>query len=150
MRERLSEKTSRKTKVIGSQPYSEKDYKMTNREFMEMVIAGQITDEMKEYAQHALDVDAVQKEKAAARRAEKAAEKHLADIPRLQAIAEHFSEVPMTATDLAKVMGYVTKDGKPGVQKASADARACVREGLAVQTEVKVAGKGVQKAYIRA
>ena len=56
----------------------------------------------------------------------------------------------MTATDLAKVMGYVTKDGKPGVQKASADARACVREGLAVQTEVKVAGKGVQKAYIRA
>ena len=117
---------------------------------MEMVIAGQMTDEMKEYAQHALDVDAAQKEKAAARRAEKVVEKHLADIPRLQAIAEHFSEVPMTATDLAKVMGYVTKDGKPGVQKASADARACVREGLAVQTEVKVAGKGVQKAYVRA
>lgn len=123
---------------------------MTNREFMEMVIAGQITDEMKEHAQHALDVAAAQREKAAVRRAEKVAEKHLADIPRLQAIAEHFSEVPMTATDLAKVMGYVTKDGKPGVQKASADARACVREGLAVQTEVKVAGKGVQKAYVRA
>ena len=141
---------SKLNQVTGSQPYSEKDYKMTKREFMEMVIAGQITDEMKEYAQHALDVDAVQKEKAAARRAEKAAEKHLADIPRLQAIAEHFSEVPMTATDLANIMGYVTKDGKPGVQKASADARACVREGLAVQTEVKVAGKGVQKAYVRA
>ena len=141
---------SKLNQVTGSQPYSEKDYKMTKREFMEMVIAGQINDEMKEYAQHALDVDAVQKEKAAARRAEKAAEKHLADIPRLQAIAEHFSEVPMTATDLANIMGYVTKDGKPGVQKASADARACVREGLAVQTEVKVAGKGVQKAYVRA
>ena len=123
---------------------------MTKREFMEMVIAGQMTDEMVEYAKHVLEMDAAQREKAAVKRAEKAAEKHANDLPRLQAIAEHFSDVPMTATDLATLMGYKTEAGKLGVQKASADARACVREGLAVQVEVKVKGKGVQKAYVKA
>ena len=123
---------------------------MTKREFMEAIVAGQMNDEVIAYAAHVLEQDEAAKVKAKEQRAVKLAEKHAADLPRLQEIAAHFSEVPMTATDLAGILGYVTKDGKPGVQKASADARACVREGLAAQVEVKVTGKGMQKAYIRA
>ena len=121
---------------------------MTKREFMEMVIAGQMTDEMVEYAEAWLEKDAVAKEKAAVKRAEKAAEKKAADLPRLQEIATHLGTEPKTATDIAGELGYVTKDGKPGVQKASADLRALVKAGLAVQTEVKIAGKGTQKGYV--
>jgi predicted HTH transcriptional regulator len=110
---------------------------MTYRDFYNAVINGTTNDEVIAFAQSALDKMDATNEKRRNTPSKKALENQpLVD----QIVSEVLTAEPKTASDIAGVLGI-------SVQKASALLRTIVADGKATVTEVKVAKKGVQKAY---
>ena len=117
---------------------------MTNREFFSAIIAegAVVTDELKAHAEAALaKLDATN-----AARKGKITPKEQAKRDENEALMKSIvetclSDEPQTATTIAEMNEGMS------VQKASSLLRMAVAAGLAVQTEIKVTGKGLQKAY---
>lgn len=117
---------------------------MTNREFFSAIIAENavVTDELKAHAEAALaKLDATN-----AARKGKISPKEQAKRDENEALMKSIVETclndePQTATTIAEMNEGMS------VQKASSLLRMAVAAGLAVQTEIKVTGKGTQKAY---
>jgi len=112
---------------------------MTEREMLTAVVNGTINEEVIAKAQAMIEA----KDAANAKRREKESKKAQENAPlKERIVAEILGTEPKTATVVAKEFG----EGM-SVQKASALLRQIVEAGKAVQSEVKVTGKGVQKAY---
>ncbi len=113
---------------------------MTKREFLEMVIAEVKNDELKAFAESEI-------EKMNARNAKRAStpsKKALENEPIKANIGEFLDgKEPTTASEIAK--GLELK-----VQKVSALCRQMVADEILTVTDVKVKGKGTQKAYAKA
>lgn len=110
---------------------------MTKREFMEMVIATVDNAELREFAESEI-------EKMNARNAKRAntpSKKAIANEPIKANIAEFLAErEPTVASEIASGLELT-------VQKVSALCRQMVADGVLTVSEVKVKGKGTQKAY---
>lgn len=104
---------------------------------MEAIVNGTMNEEIQTMAVTELEkMDA-----ANAKRRERVSKKAQENAPLVdQIVNEILGTEPLTATDIAAAMGI-------SVQKASALARAAVKDGRAVSTDVKVTGKGMQKGY---
>ena len=111
---------------------------MTKREMMEMVIAGNITDEVIEMAK----AEIVKMDTKNEKRRETASKKAQENAPIKDAIAEFLKgqDEPITASAIGAEVEI-------SVQKASALCRQMVEDGKIKSTEVKVKGKGKQKGY---
>lgn len=119
---------------------------MTKREFLNAVIAGNITDEIRAFAEHEIEsLDARN-----AKRAATPSKTQLVNEPlkaeilaKLKATGEY-----RTASEVAAWFG-LDAENKPvmSVQKASSLLRQLVADGSLEDSEVKVPKKGKQKAY---
>ena len=117
---------------------------MTKIELMKALTEGAVvTAEMAEKAQEILAADAKAKEARKGKVSAKDQAKRDENAALATKVAtEILGTEPMTATDVATALGEDVK-----VQKASYICRLAVTMGLATQTEVKIPGKGTQKAY---
>lgn len=122
---------------------------MTNRKFFEKVAAGEMNDEMKEFATVKLAKMAEDAEKRKGHKSKKDQEKAAANENLARHIADNvLTAEAKTATDVAEVLNADrAEDDRFTVQKVSCLCRMAVDMGLAVQTEVKIPKKGAQKAY---
>lgn len=110
---------------------------MTNREFFEAIVSNtSLSAEMHEHAEKEIARIDAANEKAAARRAEKAAE----DQPLLDALAAALTSEFQTASDLKGVI-------ECSVQRTSSLCRKLVKAGIATDGDVKIPKKGMQKGY---
>lgn len=110
---------------------------MTNREFFTAIKEANINDELTAYADAALSKMDAANEK----RRNTPSKKAIENQPLIETIVtEILTSEPKTASDVAGELGV-------SVQKASALLRAIVADGKATVSDVKVAKKGVQKAY---
>ena len=113
---------------------------MTIREYHTAIAAGTMNDELMAKAREEIEKMDTALEKRKNTDSKKAKENQpLVD----RIVDEILGTEPMTATEVAAVMELT-------VQKTSALCRAAVAQNKAVQTEVKVAGKGMQKGYTKA
>lgn len=113
---------------------------MTNREFYTNIANGNITDAEKEFALAAIAKMDETNEKRKNKISPKEAEKQAADAVVREQIAGVLTADPQTAADLAAAVGIST-------QKASAQLRKLVADGVAVSTDIKVPKKGTCKGY---
>ena len=113
---------------------------MTNREFYVTIASNtDMNEELRAHAAAALDKMVAANEK----RKNTASKKAQENAPLVERIInEILTNEPMTATDVAAVL-------ECSVQKATHLCKAAVAQGHAVQTEVKIPKKGVNKAYTR-
>ncbi len=109
---------------------------MTKREMMEKVIAGEISAEVIEMAK----AEIVKMDEKNAKRREGISKKAKENAPIKEAILKAVGEDKKLAKEISEVVGIST-------QKASALCRQMVGEGVLKVEDVKVKGKGVQKAY---
>lgn len=110
---------------------------MTYREFLTNIKEANINDEMTAYAEAALNKMDAANEKRRNTPSKKAVENQ----PMIDKIVDEIlTNEPKTASDVAAEL-------EVSVQKASALLRAIVADGKANVSDVKVAKKGVQKAY---
>ena len=110
---------------------------MTNRDFFKTIVTDEsLSAELREHAEKEIARIDAANEKAAAKRAEKAAE----DQPLLDALTAALTTEFQTASDLKSVI-------ECSVQKTSSLLRKLVKAGVAVDGEVKIPKKGMQKAY---
>lgn len=110
---------------------------MTYREFLTNIKEANINDEMTAYAEAALNKMDAANEKRRNTPSKKAVENQ----PLIDKIVDEIlTNEPKTASDVAVEL-------EVSVQKASALLRAIVADGKATVSDVKVAKKGVQKAY---
>ena len=109
---------------------------MTKREMMEMVIAGNINDEVIAMAKSEIEKMDARNAKRAGEKSKKAKENE----PIKAKIAEAIGEGQKLAKEIAEMVEIST-------QKASALCRQMVADGVLVAEDVKVKGKGTQKAY---
>lgn len=110
---------------------------MTNREFLTAIANGEINADVTAHAVASLEkMDA-----ANLARKNKPSKKALENAPIIEQIVnEALGSEPMTAAQVAEVVGI-------SVQKASALLRAIVADGRAVATDIKVPNKGTCKGY---
>lgn len=109
----------------------------TKRDFLNKVIANEITEKEIEYAKAAIaKLEAVNEKR---RNTPTKAQKANAEL--VAGLVAVLTDVPKTAPAIAAELGTMTH------QKATAVAKLAVEQGLAVVTDVKVAGKGTQKGY---
>lgn len=113
---------------------------MTNREFYTNIANGNVTDAEKEFALAAIAKMDETNEKRKNKVSPKEAEKQAADAVVREQIAGVLTADPQTAADLAAAVGIST-------QKASAQLRKLVADGVAVSTDIKVPKKGTCKGY---
>lgn len=106
---------------------------MTKREFLEMVIEGKVTDEMKDFAHSEI----TKMNDRNAKRKASPSKTAIANEPIKAEIVKVLTNEPKTASEIAKEVGI-------SVQKCSALLRQI--DGLNV-SEVKVKGKGKVKGY---
>ena len=112
----------------------------TKRDFLKAVAAGAVTEKEQDYAKAALEkLEAVNEKRR--NTPTKAAKANAELVPGLVAV---LTDVPKTAPAIAAELGTMTH------QKATAVAKLAVEQGLAIVTDVKVAGKGTQKGYAKA
>lgn len=112
--------------------------KMTKREFYTAIMNGEIDEQVKLFASTELEKLDAANEKRRNTLSKKAQE----NLPLLQQITDEIlTDEPKTATDVAAVL-------EVSVQKASGLLRRLVEEGKAVKVDVKIKGKGTQKAYM--
>ena len=113
---------------------------MTKREFLIKVSAGEMNEELMEFATAEIGkLDAANE-----KRKEKVSKKAEENQPLVERIvAEILSEEPVTATDVAGVL-------EVSVQKASMLCRAAVAQGKAISQDVKIPKKGNMKGYTKA
>ena len=110
---------------------------MTNREFFMTIAATEtLSAELREHAEKEITRIDANNEKAAAKRAEKAAE----DQPLLDALTAALTSEPQTASDLKEVI-------ECSVQRTSSLLRKLVKMNKAVAEDVKIPKKGIQKGY---
>ena len=110
---------------------------MTKREVLNMVVNGEVNEEVIAWAHAQLE----QLDAQNAKRREKNAEKANENAPLVERIVtEILGEELMTATQVGEALGVST-------QKASALCRRAVREERANVEDVKIKGKGTQKGY---
>lgn len=111
--------------------------KMTKREFYTAIKNGEIDEQVKLFASEELEkMDAVNE-----KRRNTLSKKAQENQPLLDKIeSEILTEEPKTATDVAAAL-------EVSVQKASGLLRRLVEEGKAVKVDVKIKGKGTQRAY---
>lgn len=109
---------------------------MTKREMMEMIIAGNITDEVIEMAK----VEIEKMDAKNAKRRESISKKAQENAPIKEAILKAVGEDKKLAKEIAEMVEIST-------QKASALCRQMVTDGVLEVEDVKVKGKGMQKAY---
>ena len=110
---------------------------MTKREMMNLIANGTINEEVMAWAAGQIEKMDAANEK----RRNSVSKKALENAPIIDRIVnEILGEEPMTATDVAGILGV-------SVQKASALLRTAVKEGRAAAEDVKVKGKGTQKGY---
>lgn len=113
--------------------------KMTKREFYTAIMNGEIDEQVKLFASEELEKMDAANEKRRNTLSKKAQE----NLPLLQQITDEIlTEEPKTATDVAAVL-------EVSVQKASGLLRRLVEEGKAEKTDIKIKGKGSQKAYTK-
>ena len=124
---------------------------MTKREFFTKVMAGEMTDEMRAFAEENI----VKMDETLAKRKGKVSEKEQAKRDANEALArrvtaEILGTEAKTATDIAGEMNVLMPEvlEKPAnAQKASALMKKAMELGLVAQSEVKIPKKGTQKAY---
>ena len=111
--------------------------KMTKREFYTAIKNGKIDEQIKLFATEELEkMDAVNE-----KRRNTLSKKAKENEPLLRQITnEILTEEPKTATDVAAILNV-------SVQKASGLLRRLVEDGKAAKVDVKIKGKGTQKAY---
>ena len=111
---------------------------MTKREFYVAIANGEMNDEVKATAaEYIAKMDeANEKRKSTLSKKQEENEAIKAEI------MEHLDTEAKTATTVGELMGIST-------QKASALLRQLVSDGKATATEVKITGKGKQKAYTK-
>ena len=105
---------------------------MTLRELYEIVVTGEITEEAKAKATEEIAKLDARNAKRKGEESKKAKE----NAPIKESIAAVLTDEPQTASDIAKTVGI-------SVQKASS----LLRQMDVTVTDVKVKGKGTQKAY---
>jgi Fic family protein len=113
---------------------------MTNREFFTNIANGTITETEKEFALAAIAKLDATNEKRKNKTSPKEAEKQAADAVVREQIAGVLTSDPQTAADIAVAVGIST-------QKASAQLRKLVADGVAIATDIKVPKKGTCKGY---
>lgn len=123
---------------------------MTIREFYEAVVNANVSDELTEFATTGIaKLDATN-----AKRREKAAAKANVNQEFVDKLVSMLGDEPKTATELKDMFAaegiIVINDKDVTVQKISSLARAAVESGKIAKVDVKVKGKGTQKAYILA
>ena len=114
---------------------------MTKREFLTMVAAGEMNEEIMAMGAAELEKMEANLEKRKGYKSEKdkaKAEENQAYIEKI--VNEVLGEEPMTATDISPVVELT-------VQKVSGLMRMAEKQGLVVKSDVKVKGKGLQKGY---
>ena len=117
---------------------------MTNREFLENVVAGTINDEMIEHAQTALAQLDAQNTKRREKSAEKAIAREVEKAPIRNAILEVIGAEPKTATMLIEEAGLEIKPQSiPSLLKSLVD------NGTIQKTQLKIKGKSPAVAYVR-
>ena len=111
---------------------------MTKREFYVAIANGEMNDEVKatatEYIAKMDEANEKRKHTLSKKQEENEAIKAV--------IMEHVDAEAKTATTIGELVGIST-------QKASALLRQLVNDGKATATEVKITGKGKQKAYVK-
>lgn len=121
---------------------------MTLREMLLAVVEGRVDADVVERA----EAEIAKMDAANAKRREKNAEKSKKNFEVVKEIAGFLGDEAKTASMVMKELveaGFERADGKDlNTQFVSSQLRKVVEAGLAVQTEIKVKGKGVQKAYI--
>ena len=117
---------------------------MTNREFYTAIAANEtLTEEVRNHATEQIaKLDATAEKRKGKVSAKDQAKRDENAALATKVATEILGTEPMTATDVAALMGEDVK-----VQKASYICRLAVDMGLATQTEVKIPKKGTQKAY---
>lgn len=124
---------------------------MTNREFLNAIVANTVTEDAVNFAKAELErMDA-----ANAKRRDANALKAKANDGLVDAIVEMLGATEadaITASDILPAMsGYERPDGKSwNVQFVSSLCRTAVAQGKAVSCDVKVTGKGKAKGYFKA
>lgn len=117
---------------------------MTKREFLTKVSAGEMNDELMEFATSEiakLDASNEKRKGVKSKKEQEKAEANQVLVDRI--VNEILGEEPVTATDVASVL-------EVSVQKASQLCRAAVNQGKAIQGEIKVPKKGNMKSYTKA
>ena len=119
---------------------------MTKREMMVKVAAGEMSEEIQAMAQKILEAMDADKEKRAAKQAEKSESVYA---PFIEKFVGALTAEPKTATDILPVFeGDIAPSGKPvTVQFVSSVAHKAMARGLCEQVDVKVPKKGPQKGY---
>ena len=111
---------------------------MTKREFYVAIANGKMNDEVK-----AVATEYIAKMDEANEKRKNTLSKKQEENEAIKAeIMEHLDTEAKTATTIGELMGIST-------QKASALLRQLVNDGKATATEVKITGKGKQKAYTK-
>lgn len=118
---------------------------MTNREFYEAIVNANVTKELREFAQAAIEKLDHTNEARKVATAKKAAEREAERAPMREAIMNVMTDEPKTATTLIAEAGVELKP-----QAIPSLLKALVEEGTVVKSQVKVTGKGKQVGYARA
>lgn len=118
---------------------------MTNRDFYTAILNANVEDELKAFAQDALQKLDHTNELRRAHMAEKNAEKEAARGPIREAILECVTAEPKTATMLIAEAGVEIKP-----QAIPSLLRGLVEDGTLTKVPVKIKGKGTQVGYARA
>lgn len=115
-----------------------KETKMTKREFLNAVIANEITEEIKDFAREEI----AKMDKRNAEKTSKQSKKTIENVEVRESIKDAVAnaEEAMTAEEIAAVIGITTS-------KASSLASRMATEGSLVKTDKKIKGKGTRKAY---
>ncbi len=117
---------------------------MTQREFLEKVIAEVENEEMIDFAKETLDKLDARNEARKVATAAKAAEKEAERAPIREAIYAVMTDEPKTATTLIQEAGVEIKP-----QAIPHLVKGLILEGKVEKAEVKVTGKGKQVGYVR-
>ena len=113
--------------------------KMTKRKFYTVIMNSELDEQIKLFASAERDKLDAANEKRRNTMSKKAQE----NLPLLQKIYDEIlGDEPKTATDVATVL-------EVSPQKASGLLRRLVEEGKAEKTDIKIKGKGSQKAYTK-
>lgn len=118
---------------------------MTNREFYEIVINANISEDATAHAQNALAALDHTNELRKARTAEKAAAKAAERAPLRESIANAMTAEPQTATMLIEAAGVELKP-----QAIPSLLKPLIESGEVNRVEMKIPGKGKQVGYVRA
>ena len=110
---------------------------MTNREFFNAIVNGELNDEVIEKAK----AEIVKLDERNAKRASKPSKKAIENEPIKESIANHLVDGEKhLASEIAKSLDL-------SVSKVSALCRQMVADGVLTVEDVKVKGKGMQKSY---